>query len=125
MAKKVLIIEDYVNIVEILSMRLRAMGYEVLTALDGQKGLELARSEQPDLIILDVMLPKMNGYKVCRLLKFDSRYKDIPIIMLTSRESKHNEEIGLSTGADAYVYKSDQKGTLLKLIRRYLENGSA
>lgn len=101
-------------------MRLNALGYQVISAYDGQKGLHLARQQQPDLIILDVMLPKMNGYKVCRLLKFDAKYKDIPIIMLTSRESKHNEQIGLDTGADAYVYKSDQKGTLLKLIRHYL-----
>ncbi len=121
MAKRILIIEDYINVVEILTLRLRALGYEVLTAYDGQKGLERARKEEPDLIILDVMLPKLNGYKVCRLLKFDARYKHIPIIMLTSRESKHNEQLGLDTGADAYVYKSDQKGTLLKLIRQYLE----
>lgn len=126
MAKKILIIEDYVNIVEILTMRLRAMGYEVISALDGQEGLKLARDAMPDLIILDVLLPKMNGYKVCRLLKFDAKFKHIPIIMLTSRESKHHEHIGRDTGADEYVYKSDQKGTLLKLIRKYLEpNGSS
>lgn len=120
MAKKILIIEDYINIVEILTMRLNAMGYQVITAFDGQKGLSMARSEKPDLIILDIMLPKMSGYKVCRLLKFDAKYKHIPIIMLTSRETKYNEQIGMDTGADAYVYKSDQKGTLLKLIRQYL-----
>ena len=120
MSKKILIIEDYINIVEIMTMRLNAMGYQVITAYDGQKGLLVAREQNPDLIILDVMLPKINGYKVCRLLKFDAKYKHIPIIMLTSRESKHNKQIGLDTGADAYVYKSDQKGTLLKLIRQYL-----
>ena len=69
-------------------------------ALDGQEGLKKARSENPDLIILDVFLPKMNGYKVCRLLKFDSKYKHIPIIMLTSRETKRHEKIGFETGAD-------------------------
>ncbi|MFQ6113159.1 MAG: PleD family two-component system response regulator [bacterium] len=121
MAKKILIIEDYLNIVEILTMRLKAMGYEVISAFDGQEGLKLARIAKPDLIILDVLLPKMNGYKVCRLLKFDSKYRHIPIIMLTSRESKHHEHIGRATGADEYVYKSDQKGTLLRLIRKYLE----
>ncbi len=83
MKKKILIVEDYNNIVEILTMRLNAMGYEVISAKDGQEGLTLARKEKPDLIVLDVMLPKMNGYKISRLLKFDSRYKDIPIIMLT------------------------------------------
>ncbi len=121
MAKKILIVEDYVNIVEILKMRLEGMGYEVVCANDGQEGLKLARRVEPDLILLDVLLPKMNGYKVCRLLKFDTKFKKIPIIMLTSRETKRHEQLGLETGADAYVYKSDQKGTLLKLINQYLK----
>ena len=120
MSKKILIIEDYVNIVEILTMRLKSMGFEVISASDGQAGLSLARREKPDLIILDVMLPKMNGYKICRLLKFDAKYKHIPIIMLTSRESHEHETIGRSTGADAYVYKSDRSGELLKLVHQYL-----
>ena len=121
MKKKILIVEDYNNIVEILTMRLNAMGYEVISAKDGQEGLTLARKEKPDLIVLDVMLPKMNGYKISRLLKFDSRYKDIPIIMLTSRETKRDEQIGLETGADEYVYKSDRTGKLLKTIRHFLD----
>jgi len=74
MKKKILIVEDYNNIVEILTMRLNAMGYDVISAKDGQEGLNLARREKPDLIVLDVMLPKLNGYKISRLLKFDSRY---------------------------------------------------
>ncbi len=123
MSKKILIVEDYVNIVEILTMRLQAMGYEVVSAADGQAGLSLARKERPDLIILDVMLPRMNGYKVCRLLKFDAKYKHIPVIMLTSRETPAHEKIGRDTGADAYVYKSDRKGTLLKLVQEYLNQG--
>ena len=122
MKKKILIIEDYLNIVEILKMRLEVMGFEVLCAHDGQAGLNMARRESPDLIILDVLLPKMNGYKVSRLLKFDAKFKNIPIIMLTSRETKRHEQLGLETGADAYVYKSDQKGTLLKLINKFLKS---
>jgi len=122
MKKKILIIEDYNNIVEILTMRLSAMGYAVISAKDGQEGLTLARKEKPDLIVLDVMLPKMNGYKISRLLKFDSKYKDIPIIMLTSRETKRDEQIGLETGADEYVYKSDRTGKLLKTIRNFLDS---
>lgn len=121
MAKTILIIEDYINIVEILTMRLEAMGYSVICAYDGQHGLSKARHEKPDLVILDVLLPKLDGYKVCRLLKFDSRYKHIPIIMLTSRETKRHEQIGLETGANEYVYKSDRQGTLLKLVIKYLE----
>ncbi len=122
MKKKILIIEDYNNIVEILTMRLSAMGYAVISAKDGQEGLTLARKEKPDLIVLDVMLPKINGYKISRLLKFDSRYKDIPIIMLTSRETKQDQQIGLETGADIYIYKSDRTGRLLKTIRHFLDS---
>lgn len=122
MKKKILIIEDYKNIVEILTMRLSSMGYTVISAKDGQEGLTLARKEKPDLIVLDVTLPKMNGYKISRLLKFDSRYKDIPIIMLTSRETKLDEQIGLETGADVYIYKSDRTGKLLKTIRHFLDS---
>ena len=122
MKKKILIIEDYKNIVEILTMRLSSMGYAVISAKDGQEGLTLARKEKPDLIVLDVTLPKINGYKISRLLKFDSRYKDIPIIMLTSRETKQDEQIGLETGADIYIYKSDRTGRLLKTIRHFLDS---
>jgi len=122
MAKKILIIEDYLNIVEVLTMRLKALGYDVIAAYDGQQGLQMARTEHPDLIILDILLPKMSGYKLSRLLKFDAKYKQIPIIMLTSRETKRHEQLGKETGADEYVYKSDQTGKLLKLIRKYLES---
>ena len=122
MKKKILIIEDYKNIVEILTMRLSSMGYTVISANDGQEGLTLARKEKPDLIVLDVTLPKMNGYKISRLLKFDSKYKDIPIIMLTARETKLDEQIGLETGADVYIYKSDRTGKLLKTIRHFLDS---
>ena len=122
MKKKILIIEDYKNIVEVLTMRLSSMGYAVISAKDGQEGLTLARKEKPDLIVLDVTLPKINGYKISRLLKFDSRYKDIPIIMLTSRETKRDEQIGLETGADIYIYKSDRTGKLLKTIRHFLDS---
>ncbi len=122
MKKKILIIEDYKNIVEVLTMRLSSMGYAVISAKDGQEGLTLARKEKPDLIVLDVTLPKINGYKISRLLKFDSKYKDIPIIMLTSRETKLDEQTGLETGADVYIYKSDRTGMLLMTIRHFLDS---
>ncbi|MFQ5649623.1 MAG: PleD family two-component system response regulator [bacterium] len=124
MRKKILIVEDYLNIVEILTMRLEALGYDVICAHDGAEGLKMARELTPDLIILDTLLPKMDGFKVSRLLKFDSKFKDIPIIMLTSRESRRHEALGLEIGADEYVYKSDQKGTLLKLVDKYLKSSA-
>jgi DNA-binding response OmpR family regulator len=120
MAKRILIIEDYSHVVEILKMRLEAAGFEVLTAYDGQEGLNMARTEKPDLIILDIMLPKLNGYKVCRFLKFDAKYRQIPIFMLTSRSKKSDEEIGRQTGADEYILKPYDPKKLMTLIFRYL-----
>ncbi len=124
MDKKILVIEDDVSTVELLRHRLTNMGYNVIYAYDGYTGLELAQKESPDLIILDVLLPKMNGYKICRLLKFDEKFQHIPIIMLTSREGKDQQELGKQTGADQYVLKSDRRNSLLKLIRMYLEPNS-
>ena len=120
MAKRILIIEDYPHIVEVLKLRLEAAGYSVLVAYDGQEGLAMARRERPDLIILDVMLPKMNGYKVCRFLKFDEKYKNIPILMLTSRARQSDEEMGRQTGANEYFSKPYEPQKLMQTIRRYL-----
>ena len=76
--KRILIVDDEHELSELIKMRLEANGYDVLAAFDGQAGYDLARKEKPDLIILDIMLPKMDGYKVCGLLKNDSRYSTIP-----------------------------------------------
>lgn len=120
MAKRILIVEDYSHVVEILKMRLEAAGFDVLTAYDGHEGLNKARTEKPDLIILDIMLPKLNGYKVCRFLKFDAKYRDIPIFMLTSRSKASDEEVGKKTGADEYIRKPYDPKKLMSLIFRYL-----
>lgn len=121
MSKKILIIEDDISIVTLLKRRLNNLGFDVIYSNDGYRGLKLAQTENPDLIILDVLLPKMNGFKVCRLLKFDEKFRHIPIIMLTSREAKNHLQLGQASGADEYVFKSDRNGRLLKLIREYLE----
>jgi DNA-binding response OmpR family regulator len=120
MDKTILIIEDDISIVTLLKHRLGNLGYQVIYSNDGYGGLKLAQTQSPDLIILDVLLPKMNGYKVCRLLKFDEKFSHIPVIMLTSREAPNHEELGRSAGADAYVHKSDRTGALLKTIKKYL-----
>ncbi|HHL72584.1 MAG TPA: response regulator [Bacteroidetes bacterium] len=120
MAKRILIIEDYPHIVDILRMRLESSGYEVLSAYDGKEGLRKAREEKPDLIILDVMLPKLNGFKVCRLLKFDAKYQHIPIFMLTSRKKQSDIETGKETGAEEYIVKPYEISELMELIERYL-----
>lgn len=122
MAKfKILIIDDEADLVETLKFRLEANGYEVITSYDGQDGLEKARIKRPDLIILDIMLPKLDGYKICRMLKFDKKYKNIPVIMFTARAQESDKEMGLEVGADAYITKPFEPNTLLNKIKELLK----
>lgn len=119
--KRILIIDDEEDILNLLRFRLEANNYEVASALDGQEGLNKARSMKPNLIILDLMLPKLDGYKICRMLKFDESYKDIPIIMFTARAQKNDEELGMEVGADAYITKPFESEVLLNKMRELLE----
>ena len=119
--KRILIVEDQTVIVGMLKMRLEANNYEVITAGDGQEGLEKAHKENPDLIIMDVMLPKMNGYKVCQLLKADPKYNEIPIIISSGRTPQEVGKIGKEVGADAYVSKPFEAEVLLSRIKELLE----
>ena len=119
--KRILIVDDEEDIISILKLRLEANNYEVLSAHDGQEGLNKARSEKPDLIILDLMLPKLDGYKVCSMLKFDKHYSAIPIIMFTARAQKEDEELGKKMGADGYIHKPFESEILLKKIKELLE----
>ena len=118
--KKILIVDDEKDIVETLAFMLKAKGYECISAYDGEAGLSLAKSQNPDLVILDVMMPKINGYKICRLLKFDTKYKDIPIIMVTARSQDEDKLIGEETGADEYITKPFEFSELLDKIKKYL-----
>ncbi len=118
--KRILIIEDESDLVETVSLRLEANDYEVISAGDGLEGLEKAKKENPDLIILDLMLPKMDGYKVCRLLKFDEKYKNIPIIIFTARADESDKEIAKDVRADVYITKPFDAHVLLEKIRQLL-----
>lgn len=118
--RRILIVDDEPHIVTMLKSRLTANGYEVITAVDGQEALEKARSEMPELVILDLMLPKLNGYKVCRMLKFDEKYRHIPIIMFSARAQESDQKMGMETGADAYVVKPFRAEELLKKIGELL-----
>jgi len=104
-----------------LKMRLEANHYEVITASDGQEGLERARRENPSLILLDIMLPKMNGYKVCQLLKADPKYRSIPVIISSGRTPQEIQKVGKEVGADAFVSKPFEAEKLLKKIQELLE----
>ena len=117
---RILAVDDSPTILEMLKAILVGSGYEVLTASDGAEALDVARSEQPDLILLDVMLPKLDGYRVCRLLKFDQRYRDIPIIMLTAKTEEQAVATGIRTGADQYLTKPVEPDRLLVAVAEEL-----
>jgi len=121
MSKKLLLVDDEKDMVFAVKLQLEAYGYEVTTATDGQEALEKARREKPDLIILDLMLPKIDGYKVCRMLKFDEKYKKIAIVMFTARVQKSDEKIGFEVGADAYITKPFEPQVLLAKIKELLK----
>ena len=122
MAKTVLIVEDERAIVEILKFNLKREGYETLEALDGETGLLLAQTKDPDLILLDVMLPKMNGFDICRTLRDESR--TTPIIMLTAREEEMDKVFGLETGADDYMTKPFSMKELMARVKANIRRRS-
>ncbi len=120
MSKKILVVDDEKDITETISFMLKAEGYEVFCANDGEEGLNFAKEIMPDLIILDVMMPKINGYKIARLLKYDNKYKHIPIIMVTARGQESDKLIGEETGANEYITKPFEFEELLNSVNKYL-----
>ena len=119
--KRILIVEDNPTFQKMLKLRLQSNGYDVIAASDGLEGLNMARKEGPDLIILDLMLPRMNGHQIARLLKFDNRFRDIPIIMLTSRDLDEDATLAKQCGADAFIVKTTRAAILLDVIRKLLK----
>jgi two-component system response regulator VicR len=111
----VLIIEDEHSIVDILRFNLNREGYEVRAALDGQSGLDSAQREPPDLILLDVMLPKLDGFEVCKRLRASGSH--VPVIMLTAREDEEDKVLGLELGADDYITKPFRIKELLARVK--------
>ena len=118
--QRILLVEDESELAKAVQIRLGQAGFEVLVAYDGLKALEKARNGKPDLIILDLMLPGMDGYKVCRMLKFDDKYKKIPIIMFTARAQESSKKLGYEVGADAYISKPFESEILLSKIHELL-----
>src|SRR6266436_3370560 len=102
---RILVVDDEIYIVHILDFSLGMEGYEVLTALDGERALEKARAEHPDLIVLDIMMPKLDGYGPCKMLKADASTKDIPVILLSAKGRNVDQKIGFEVGADDYITK--------------------
>jgi DNA-binding response OmpR family regulator len=114
---KILVVDDDRKIVELITLYLKKDGYQVLSAFNGQQAIELARRRQPDLIVLDLMLPQVDGLDVCRVLRAES---DVPIIMLTGRSTDEDKLAGLELGADDYVTKPFNPRELLARIRAVL-----
>lgn len=122
--KLILVVDDELDMLMAIKLRLEASGYKVMTATDGLEGLNEARKIKPNLIILDIMLPKMNGYKVSRFLKFDEAYRDIPIIMLTALSGEDDKATGEETGADAYLTKPFETQVLVNTVKEILDKQS-
>ena len=118
----VLIVEDEKNIVDILRFNLQKEGYATLEAFDGVTGLRLALDENPDLILLDLMLPEMNGFEVCKLLRDKGR--STPVLIITAREEEKDKILGLDTGADDYVTKPFSFKELMSRIRANIRRTS-
>ncbi|MBU0467898.1 MAG: response regulator [Candidatus Omnitrophica bacterium] len=119
-SKKILLVDDDPVIVKLLENRLTEVGYKVVSALEAADGLQIAISDSPDLIVLDVMMPIINGYNFCHLLKSEEGKKEIPIIFLTSRNSQEDIQIGHKMGADAYLTKPVDIGVLIDKIEELL-----
>ena len=115
--KKILVVEDDPTLLDVLKYNLLKEGYQVSTALDGSRALELARSETPDIIILDIMLPVLNGYEVCRILR---KEMTAPILMLTAKDDEVDKIVGLDVGADDYMTKPFSMRELLARVRAML-----
>lgn len=121
MAKKILFIEDEPDQRTIIEVRLRAAGYDVITAGDGEEGLAKTRLARPDLILLDIVIPKHDGFEVCAILKGDPETKKIPIIMLTAYGADRVEEKSFAAGADDCISKPYEPQELLQKIKSFLE----
>ncbi len=123
--KKVLLVDDEPDLVRLVAKRLLASGYDVATAYDGHAALEQVATVSPDVIILDLMLPKVDGYKVCRLLKFDERYRKIPVLIFTARAREEDIQMARECGADGYLTKPFSSQILLDKLTELLAQAAA
>jgi DNA-binding response OmpR family regulator len=121
MAKgKILVVDDEVNITQILEFSIGAEGYEVITAANGEEAIDKARREQPDLIVLDVMMPKIDGFEACRILKANPLTKNIPVVLLTAKGRDIDKKLGYEVGATDYIVKPFSPNKLVDRIHQLL-----
>jgi two-component system alkaline phosphatase synthesis response regulator PhoP len=117
---KILVVDDEVNITQILEFSIGSEGFEVITAQNGEEAIEKARREQPDLIILDVMMPKIDGYEACRILKANPLTKNIPVVLLTAKGRDIDKRLGMEVGATDYIVKPFSPNRLVERINQLL-----
>ena len=117
---RILLVDDEPSIIKMVGKRLEVEGFTVLLAMDGQEALAKVQAESPDLVILDLMLPKLNGYEVCTRLKHDPARRKIPVVLFTAKAQDKDEQLGMSCGADAYIRKPFHAQELLERIRTLL-----
>ena len=115
--KKILIVDDDYVQIKLLNKHLTEKGYKIIFSSEAAEGLQMAMDKSPDMIILDVMMPIINGYNFCRLLKSEEKYKHIPIVFLTSRDNEDDIQIGREMGAEAYLIKPVNMEELLEKIK--------
>jgi len=118
--RKILVVDDERYILHILDFSLGAEGYEVITAGDGEQAVERARTEHPDLVVMDIMMPKMDGYEACRLIKSDPETRQIPVIILTAKGRDGDQKRGRDAGADEYLTKPFSPAKLIERVHSVL-----
>jgi len=117
---KILVVDDEVNITQILEFSIGAEGFEVITATNGEEAIDKARKEQPDLIILDIMMPRIDGYEACRILKANPLTKNIPVVLLTAKGRDIDKRLGYEVGATDYIVKPFSPNKLIERINELL-----
>src|SRR5438046_9390755 len=122
---KILVVDDELDAVELVEFNLKSAGYEVVTAADGAEALKKVRAHSPDMIVLDLMLPEVDGLEVCKILRRDPATAAIPIIMLTAKAAEIDRVLGLELGADDYLTKPFSPRELVLRVRKILERGRA
>jgi DNA-binding response OmpR family regulator len=117
---RILVVDDEIYIVHILDFSLGMEGYEVITALDGEQALEKLKTDKPDLIVLDIMMPKLDGYEVCKAIKSSPETRHIPVILLSAKGRNVDQKLGFDVGADDYITKPFSPRKLVERINQLL-----
>ncbi|MBU0572863.1 MAG: response regulator [Candidatus Margulisiibacteriota bacterium] len=123
--KKILLADDEPEVLDMLKIRLQPLGFDLLCAANGQEALDIAKKELPDIAVLDIMMPKMDGYDVCRNMKADKKTSHIPVIFLTVLGDPEEKEAGLEAGAEAFIQKPYEPSVFIEEIKKLLQKHSS